>query len=42
MIRWLSMFLGIAGTYRTHETVDVIYEQDGQRLVESGLEPREE
>jgi hypothetical protein len=32
-IRWLSMLLGIAGTYRKHETVDVIYEQAGRRTV---------
>ena len=39
--RWLSIFLGIAGTYRKHETVDVVYEgRDGRRLVASGLEPR--
>jgi hypothetical protein len=37
-IRWLSMFLGIAGTYRKHENVDVIYEEDGRRTVAS-LEP---
>jgi hypothetical protein len=23
--RWLSMWLGIAGTYRKHENVDVVY-----------------
>ncbi len=34
-IRWLSMLLGIAGTYRKHETVDVIYEVDGRRTVAS-------
>jgi hypothetical protein len=34
-IRWLSMLLGIAGTYRKHETVDVVYEVDGRRTVES-------
>ena len=34
-IRWLSMLLGIAGTYRKHETVDVIYEEDGRRTVAS-------
>lgn len=39
-MRWLSIFLGIAGTYRKHETVDVVYERDGRRLVETGLEPR--
>lgn len=39
--RWLSIFFGIAGTYRKHETVDVVYEgRDGRRLVASGLEPR--
>jgi hypothetical protein len=32
-IRWLSMLLGVAGTYRKHETVDVIYETDGRRTV---------
>jgi hypothetical protein len=34
-IRWLSMLLGIAGTYRKHETVDVVYERDGRRTVAS-------
>ena len=34
-IRWLSMLLGIAGTYRKHENVDVIYEAGGQRTVAS-------
>jgi len=34
-IRWLSMFLGVAGTYRRHETVDVVYEADGRRTVAS-------
>jgi hypothetical protein len=37
--RWTSIFFGIAGTYRKHETVDVVYEVDGRRLVESGLVP---
>lgn len=34
-VRWLSMLLGIAGTYRKHENVDVIYEVDGRRTVAS-------
>jgi hypothetical protein len=34
-IRWASMLLGIAGTYRKHETVDVIYEVNGRRTVAS-------
>src|SRR5215218_10964849 len=41
-IRWLSMFLGIAGTYRQHDTVDVIYEHGGRRTVASGLPYRTE
>jgi hypothetical protein len=32
-IRWLSMLLGVAGTYRKHELVDVIYEEGGRRTV---------
>jgi hypothetical protein len=38
--RWASMWLGIAGTYRKHETVDVVYEEDGRREVETGLVPK--
>jgi hypothetical protein len=34
-IRWLSMLLGIAGSYRKHETVDVVYEVGGRRTVAS-------
>jgi hypothetical protein len=38
--RWLSLFLGVAGTYRQNDTVDVIYEaQGGRRVVASGLVP---
>jgi hypothetical protein len=33
--RWLSIFLGLAGTYREHEDVDVVYEAAGRRLVAS-------
>ena len=36
-VRWASMWLGIAGTYRKHETVDVIYTRAGRRVVASGL-----
>ena len=35
--RWLSMLLGIAGTYRPHETVDIVFESGGQRGVVTGL-----
>ena len=38
--RWASMWLGIAGTYRKHETVDLVYESGGRRRVETGLVPR--
>jgi hypothetical protein len=34
-IRWLSMLLGVAGTYRKHESVDVVYEVGGRRTVAS-------
>jgi hypothetical protein len=37
--RWMSMWLGIAGTYRKHETVDLVYELGGRRQVETGLRP---
>jgi hypothetical protein len=33
--RWLSLFLGVAGTYRKHDTVDVIYSRAGRRTVAS-------
>ena len=33
--RWLSLFLGVAGTYRKNDTVDVVYTQDGRRSVVS-------
>ncbi len=35
--RWLSLFFGVAGTYRQNDSVDVVYEVDGRRTVESGL-----
>lgn len=40
-LRWTSMFLGVAGTYRKHDTVDVVYERDGRRVVATGLRPEE-
>jgi hypothetical protein len=36
--RWASMFLGVAGTYRRNDVVDVVYDVGGQRTVVS-LEP---
>jgi hypothetical protein len=38
--RWASMWLGIAGTYRKHEAVDLVYELGGRRQVETGLIPK--
>jgi len=41
--RWLSLLLGIAGTYRPHDSVDVVYEIGGRRVVAADLpiEPAE-
>ena len=36
-IRWLSMALGVAGTYRKDDKVDLAYESGGRKLVETGL-----
>ena len=36
-VRWLSIFLGIAGTYRKNDSVDVVYESGGRRTVASAL-----
>jgi len=35
--RWLSLFLGIAGTYRQNDSVDVVYSEAGRRVVATGL-----
>ena len=39
--RWASMWLGIAGTYRKHENVDIVYELGGQKKVATGLRPKD-
>ena len=36
--RWTSIFLGVAGTYRQDDSVDIVYERGGRRVVASGLE----
>ena len=36
-LRWASMFLGVAGTYRKNDSVDVVYQAGGRRRVASGL-----
>jgi len=35
--RWTSLFFGVAGTYRKHESVDLVYESGGRRIVRTGL-----
>ncbi len=35
--RWTSLFLGIAGTYRQNDSVDVVYDLGGRRTVVAGL-----
>ena len=35
--RWTSLFFGIAGTYKQNDSVDVVYEVNGKRMVETGL-----
>ena len=37
--RWLSLFLGVAGTYRRNDTVDIVYSDGGSQRVLT-LEPR--
>lgn len=37
--RWTSIFLGVAGTYRKHDSVDVVYRHAGRRMVATGLTP---
>src|SRR5262245_19480766 len=40
--RWLSIFLGVAGTYRQDDSVDVVYEAGGRRIVATALPLRVE
>jgi hypothetical protein len=35
--RWASLFLGVAGTYRQNDSVDVVYERGGRRVVATAL-----
>jgi len=35
--RWTSLFLGVAGTYRQNDSVDLVYEVDGKKIVQTGL-----
>ncbi len=35
--RWASILVGAAGTYRQNDSVDVVYDVGGRRVVASGL-----
>jgi hypothetical protein len=35
--RWLSMWVGVVGTYRKDDSVDVVYERNGRRVVAAKL-----
>ena len=35
--RWLSMWVGVAGTYRQNDSVDVVYQRGGRRVVATKL-----
>jgi len=37
-LRWLSIFLGLVGTYRQNDSVDVQYTLAGSRRLASGLD----
>lgn len=37
MMRWTSIFLGIAGSYRQNDSVDVAYERNGRKVVAAKL-----
>lgn len=38
--RWAALYLGIFGTYRIHESVDVHYVRDGQMEVAGDIRPQ--
>ena len=35
--RWSSIFVGVAGTYRQNDSVDVVYQSGGRRVVATKL-----
>lgn len=37
IVRWLSMFLGIAGSYGKNDAVDIVFDYEGRRVVSSRL-----
>ena len=40
--RWLAMWLGLFGTYRKNETVDLQFQRDGRTQLASDLAVRDE
>jgi hypothetical protein len=38
--RWLSLWIGVAGTYRQNDSIDVAYQRNGKPVVATRL-PRE-
>ena len=40
-LQWVLVALGVTGSHKKYDSVDVVYEQDGRRLVATGLRPRE-
>lgn len=38
-VQWVLVGIGI-GSYRKHDSVDILYERDGRKLVATGLQPR--
>jgi len=38
--RWAGMWLGLVGSYRKHENVDIVYDVAGRRQVATGLRPQ--
>jgi hypothetical protein len=39
-LQWVLVALGVTGSHNKYDSVDVIYERDGRRLVAPGLRPR--
>ena len=37
LMRWTSIFLGIAGSYGQNDSVDIAYEADGKKVVAAKL-----
>ena len=37
LVRWTAITLGIAGSYRQNDSVDVAYERDGRKVVAAKL-----